>query len=230
MYQRIVTASTVMMVALCLLFVNKASSQVTTADILGTVTDQAGAVVPNVKITVTNTATNDTKTVTTTGSGDFVVNLLPSGQYTVTAEAPSFKKATANTSVVSGDRQRVDIKLQVGNVTEVVEVAATAPALQTDSATLSTVVGAQSVQDLPLNGRNFVTLVQSTVGVAPGPANSILSGTRPDDRRQTGNISANGQNEIFNNNLVDGMDNNDREHFLIMLRPSIDMKIGRAHV
>ena len=138
-------STSIFVLVLCLTFVNLASAQLNTADILGTVTDQAGAVVPNVKITVTNTATNDTKTVTTTGSGDFVVNLLPSGQYTVTAEAPSFKKATANTSVVSGDRQRVDIKLQVGNVTEVVEVAATAPALQTDSATLSTVISSTPI-------------------------------------------------------------------------------------
>jgi hypothetical protein len=100
--------------------------------------------------------------------------------------------------VVSGDRARANVQLQVGDVTQTVEVAAQSPALQTDSATLSTVVAAQSVQDLPLNGRNYVTLVQSTVGVAIGPSNSILSGTRPDERRQTANISANGQNEVFN--------------------------------
>jgi hypothetical protein len=79
------------------------------------------------------------------------------------------------------------------------------------------------VQDLPLNGRNFVTLVQSTVGVVIGPSNSILSGTRPDERRQTANIAANGQNEVFNNQMVDGMDNNEREQFTILMRPSIDM-------
>ena len=223
MFQCKAMAKFFLALALCLLFVNKASSQVSTADILGTVTDQGGAVIPNVKITVTNTSTNDVNTTTTGASGDFVVNLLPSGPYTVTAEAPSFKKASVNINIVTGDRARVNIKLEVGNVTEVVEVAATAPALQTDSATLSTVVAAQSVQDLPLNGRNFVTLVQSTVGVSAGPSNSILSGTRPDERRQTSNIVANGQNEVFNNNLIDGMDNNEREQFTILVRPSIDM-------
>ena len=74
-----------------------------------------------------------------------------------------------------------------------------------------------------MNGRNYVTLVQSTVGVAIGPSNSILSGTRPDERRQTANISANGQNEVFNNQMIDGMDNNEREQFTILMRPSIDM-------
>src|SRR6201984_3941393 len=106
---------------------------------------------------------------------------------------------------------------------QVVQVEAQSPALQTDSATLSTVLAAQSVQALPLNGRNFVTLVQSTVGVTTGPSNSILSGTRPDERRQTANVSATGQNELFNHQLIDGMDNNEREQFTILTRPSIDM-------
>jgi outer membrane receptor protein involved in Fe transport len=210
--------------ALCLLMAaNWASAQVNTADILGTVTDAGGAVIPNVKVTVVNTATNETKTTTTNSTGDYIFNLMPSGSYTISAEAPSFKKATINLDVVSGDRARANVQLQVGDVTQTVEVAAQSPALQTDSATLSTVVASQSVQDLPLNGRNYVTLVQSTVGVAIGPSNSILSGTRPDERRQTANVSANGQNEVFNNSLIDGMDNNEREQFTILMRPSIDM-------
>jgi hypothetical protein len=217
-------ALSVCLMAMCLFMAaNWASAQVNTADILGTVTDAGGAVIPNVKVTVTNTATNDTKTVTTNSTGDYIVNLMPSGSYTITAEAPSFKRATVNLNVVSGDRARANMQLQVGDVTQTVEVAAQTPALQTDSATLSTVVGAQGVQDLPLNGRNFVTLVQSTVGVVIGPSNSILSGTRPDERRQTANIAANGQNEVFNNQMVDGMDNNEREQFTILMRPSIDM-------
>src|ERR1700731_3407592 len=214
----------VFLMALCVFMAaNWASAQVNTADILGTVTDSGGAVIPNVKVTITNTATNDTKVVTTNSTGDYIVNLMPSGSYTITAEAPSFKKATINLNVVSGDRARANMQLQVGDVTQTVEVAAQSPALQTDSATLSTVVGAQGVQDLPLNGRNYVTLVQSTVGVVIGPSNSILSGTRPDERRQTANIAANGQNEVFTNQMVDGMDNNEREQFTILMRPSIDM-------
>src|SRR5579862_3896686 len=204
-------------------FAGAARAQVNTADILGTVTDAGAAVIANARVTVVNTATNDVKVATTNGSGDFVFNLLQPGPYTISVEAPSFKKSTVTLSVSAGDRARANVQLQVGDVTQVVEVAAQSPALQTDSATLSTVVSAQSVQDLPLNGRNFVTLVQSTVGVAAGPSNSILSGTRPDERRQTANVIANGQNEVFNNNLIDGMDNNEREQFTILMRPSIDM-------
>src|SRR6266852_884120 len=216
-------AFSVCLIALCFFAVERGSAQLNTADILGTITDAAGAVIPGAKVTVQNTATNDTKTATSNTTGDFVFNLMQPGQYTVTVEAASFKKATVSLAVLAGDRARANVQLQVGEVTQTVEVEAQSPALQTDSATLSTTVSAQAVQDLPLNGRNFVTLVQSTVGVAAGPSNSILSGTRPDERRQTANIIANGMNEVFNNQLLDGMDNNEREQFTLLIRPSIDM-------
>jgi len=159
-----------------------AAAQLNTADILGTVTDAAGAVVPNAKVTVTNTATSVARTLQTSGSGEYIFNLLPSGQYSVTVEAPSFKKSTTNVTLVAGDRARIDVPLQIGETNQVVEVTAISPALQTDSSTLRDSVSAQSVQDLPLNGRNYITLVETAPGAAAGPANSILSGTRPDGR------------------------------------------------
>jgi hypothetical protein len=223
MNQRSVLALTACLAALFFFSTSHTSAQVNTADILGTVSDAGGAVVPGVRVTATNVSTNDVKMATTNTTGEYIFNLMPPGQYTITGESPSFKKATITLSVSAGDRARADMQLQVGNVTEVIQVEAQSPALQTDSSTVSTVIAAQSVQDLPLNGRNFVTLVQSTVGVAAGPSNSILSGTRPDERRQTANIIANGQNEVFNNQLIDGMDNNEREQFTLLIRPSIDM-------
>src|SRR5215470_10900326 len=223
MNQRLAIALSAYMMALCFFSMNQASAQLNTADILGKVSDSTGAVLPNVKVAAQNIATNDMKTVMTSSTGEYVFNLMIPGQYTITAEASNFKKTTVNLAVSAGDRARANIQLRVGELSQLVEVEAQSPALQTDSATLSTVLAAQSVQDLPLNGRNFVTLVQSTVGVVAGPSNSILSGTRPDERRQTANITANGQNEVFNNQLIDGMDNNEREQFTLLLRPSIDM-------
>ncbi|PWU05467.1 MAG: hypothetical protein C5B51_14485 [Terriglobia bacterium] len=209
----------------CLLFTSHMSlrAQVSTADIVGTVVDQGGAVIAEATVTAENTETRERRTTTTGASGDFVFNLLQPGRYTVSVQSRGFKMATANLTVSAGDRARANMELQVGEVSQTVEVQAQSPALQSDSATLTTVLAAQSVQDLPLNGRNYVTLVQSTVGVAAGPSNSILSGTRPDERRQTANVVANGQNEVFNNQMIDGMDNNEREQFTILMRPSIDM-------
>ena len=214
------------LITVCLLFfiaVPGLFGQVSTADIVGTVTDQAGAVVADASVTVDNVDTREKRATTTGGSGDFVFNLLQPGRYTVSVQSKGFKMGTASLTVSAGDRARANVELQVGDVAQAVQVEAQSPALQSDSATLTTVLASQSVQDLPLNGRNYVTLVQSTVGVYAGPSNSILSGTRPDERRQTANIIANGQNEVFNNQMIDGMDNNEREQFTILMRPSIDM-------
>jgi hypothetical protein len=222
MKQRLSRTLSAFLLLVCFLAGTQAFAQLITADILGTVTDAAGAVVPNAKITIVNTATSEIRTTVTTGSGDYVVNLLPPGSYTVTVEAPAFKKSVINVTLVAGDRARADTQLQVGEATQIVEVTATTPALQTDSSTMRDTVAAQSVQDLPLNGRNYITLAETVPGAAAGPSNSIISGTRPDDRRQTSAIVVNGQNETFNNHLVDGMDNNEREQLSILYRPSID--------
>src|SRR5207244_5806187 len=79
-----------------------------------------------------------------------------------------------------------------------------------------------TVQDLPLNGRNVIQLVELSPGVNPSMSNSMSSGNRPDDRRLSSNYSANGQSDEINNNLIDGMDNNERIIGTIGVRPSID--------
>jgi hypothetical protein len=114
------------------------------------------------------------------------------------------------------------VQLRVGETSQTVEVKGGNPALQTESASLGNVVTGQSVENLPLNGRNYVTLVQTTPGANAGNPDGIQSGQRPDDRRQTNSVSANGQPEAFNGNLVDGIDNNELEQGLILLRPSIE--------
>src|SRR5262249_3409237 len=125
-----------------------AIAQVTTADVLGRVTDTSGAILPGVMVVIQNLSTGATRSVVSSDTGDYVFNLMIPGQYTITAEAPSFKKSTINLSVSAGDRARADIQLQLGDLSQVVEVEAQSPALQTDSSTLSTVLASQSVQDL----------------------------------------------------------------------------------
>ena len=134
-----------------------ATAQVTTADILGTVTDTSGSVVASAKVTVMNLGTKVKRTVETSGSGDYVLNLLQPGRYAVHIEAPHFKSFdVSEVSAGAGDRVRVDAKLQIGSRSESVTVTAeVAPALQTDSSTVQDVVTERSVQDLPLNGRNL---------------------------------------------------------------------------
>jgi hypothetical protein len=191
-----------------------ATAQVTTADILGTVADSSGAVVAGAKVAVANLGTKVTRTGETSGSGDYVFNLLQPGRYSVHIEAPRFKSFDVSEVFAgAGDRVRIDAKMQVGQASESVTVSAEA-ALQTDSSTVQDVVTEKSVQDLPLNGRSLTTLVQITAGVNAGPPNAISSGNQPDDRRPTSSFSANGQSDLFNSSLIDGLDNNEREQGL----------------
>ena len=99
---------------------------------------------------------------------------------------------------------------------------AQAPIIQSDSATVGALLPETAVQDLPLNGRNVIGLVRGLPGANEGLPNSLSSGNRPDDRRQTSTVSVNGQNDVVNNNLIDGIDNNERFIGTIGVRPSVD--------
>lgn len=195
-----------------------------TADVVGTVTDASGAVVPGAAVTLTNTGTNAVQTTQTSSGGDYVFNLLQVGTYSVKVESKGFKTYSApSITLAAGDRARVDAKMEVGDVTQTVEVSSTvAPALQTDTSTIGSLVPSQSVEDLPLDSRNIVRLIQLTAGATEGSPSSIAEGARPDDRRLTSAVSMNGQGDSENTNLVDGFDNNERIIGFLGARPSID--------
>ncbi len=200
-----------------------AAAQSTTADILGTVTDSAGAILPNATVTLTNLDTKEIRTAQTTGAGDYDFAQLGPGKYSVTVKQNGFQTfEIASIQVSAGDRAREDAKLQVGSEAQTVQVTAQTPALQTDSSDVASTVTEQAVQDLPLSGRNYIGLVQITPGANEGPGNGLTSGARPDDRRQTSAVVANGQSEILNNQTVDGLDNNERIIGGIGIRPSIE--------
>ncbi len=198
--------------------------QLTTADILGTVTDATGAVVPNAEITLTNLGTNEKRTTQSNGSGDYSFTLLPVGHYSISVRAGGFQASiTKDLSVEAGDRARNDVHLQAGAETVVVEVTASTPLLQADSATVSSTVTAKAVQDLPLNGRNFVQLVQLVPGANEGPGNGLSSGGRPDDRRNNAaGLSVNGQDDTLNNWVIDGVDDNERIIGTIGVKPNVE--------
>jgi len=199
-------------------------AQVQTADVVGTAADTTGAILPGAKVTITNVATNISQTTTTNATGDYIFTLLQPGTYLVKFEDKGFKTFTAsNVTLAAGDRARVDAKMEVGEVSQTVEVSGNvAPALQTDSSDLGTLVTSQAVQDIPLNGRNFVKLVQLSAGVTIGSQSDTSSGNRPDDRRLTSEYTVNAQNTDVNENLIDGMDNNERFIGTLGVRPSVD--------
>jgi len=145
--------------------------------------------------------TNIAVKVTSDAAGEYVVTPLEVGKYSVTVEATGFKRSLRpDIQVNVQDRVRVDAKLEVGQVTDTVEVAGEAPILETDTSYLGEVVDSQRIMDLPLNGRQFTRLAVLTAGTAPTPA-----GARDEN---TGGFSANGVRPYQNNYILDGVDNN----------------------
>lgn len=212
------------LLALLTIFTSAAFAQLTTADILGTVTDATGAEVPGATVVLKDLGTNQTRTTISNGSGEYTFTLLPVGHYSIDIKAKGFQESiTKDLAVEAGDRARADVHLALGAETTVVEVNASTPLLQADNATVSSTVTARAVQDLPLNGRNFVQLVATVPGANQGSGNSLSSGGRPDDRRtNAAGLSVNGQDESLNNWVVDGMDNNERVIGSIGVKPNIE--------
>src|SRR5437762_14059389 len=136
--------------------------------ISGTVKDSAGAAIPNATVTVTNLANNLVRTVTTDGDGFYTVTNLPAGNYSVEAETHGFKKAeNSNIAVVADARLTVDLSLEPGQVTETVQVTtATGETVNTTSGEVARLVDQRQVQNLALNGRNYIQLVTLIPGAA----------------------------------------------------------------
>jgi hypothetical protein len=203
MARRTVCAIFVLMVCLAPL-----GAQTTSGEIVGTVTDPTGGVVAGAGITVTNMDTGIAVKATTDSSGNYVVTSLGIGRYSVTVEAAGFKKSLHNDLTLNvQDRLRVDAVLEVGSVNDTVEVAASAPMLETDTSSLGQVVDSQRIVDLPLNGRYFTRLAVLTAGTAP-----TVHGARDEN---SGGFTSNGVRPFQNNFLLDGVDNNSLSEDLV---------------
>jgi len=199
-----------------------AGAQVTTADVVGTVSDTTGALMPGVTVTARNEATGAVESAVSDAGGNFQILRLPPGRYRVTTELQGFKTVDNAVTLAIGDRYRLGVKLEVGAVEEHLTVVAQSPLMQTERASVAVLVDERAMQDSPLNGRNFVRLAQAAPGANEGPSNSLSSGNRPDDRRQSSSVSINGQDTSLNNFLIDGLDNNERFIGTVIVRPSVD--------
>ena len=178
-------------------------AQFDTATFVGTVKDDTGGVIPGATVTLTSLDTGIAVTRVTDTNGSFEFQTVRIGRYKVTAELEGFSVALAdNVEARVGARQRVDFTLKPGALTETVEVVGAATRLETDSSQRSTVVAAEQVVELPLNGREYSSLVL----LSPGVRQSALStgGFTP----REGSFNVNGLRSTFNNFLLDGLDNN----------------------
>jgi hypothetical protein len=206
------------------LFVSAAAyAQITTAEITGEVTDSAGAAVADATVTVTNAATNIQRTVRTGESGAYTVPALPPGTYTLRVEKAGFSaQVRSGFELQVAQVARFDIVLQVGSVSEVVEVKGGAPLLETDNTALGTVIENQRILDLPLNGRNYLQLAALTPGATTAARSSFVAGLRQGGTRSQFALSVGGQRLFFNRYLLDGLENTSPNWQSYIFLPSLD--------
>lgn len=142
-----------------------AQSTISTGSISGTITDPNGAVIPNAAVTITNTGTGQAIKVNSSGSGTYTSGPLVPGNYSVKVEAQGFQTQVTNIPVQVGVTANGNAKLTVGKASEVVEVTSTGVAINTEQPTVQGVLTTQQIENLPINGRNFLDLAQLEPGV-----------------------------------------------------------------
>ena len=192
-------------------------------EINGSVTDPTGAVITGATVTVTNTATNIARTVQTNSSGNYTVPFLAPGLYDVQAEQTGFKAVRhAGVQLQVGASARIDIAMEVGQVTEVIAVTGAAALLTTQGTAVGTVIENKRIVDLPLNGRDYLQLIALSPGVTAETPPSFTATGRQGGERAQQNYSIAGQRMQFTHYTLDGIENTDPNWNLWIFRPSID--------
>jgi Carboxypeptidase regulatory-like domain/TonB dependent receptor len=212
--------------ALCLVCLSPAVFSQTTSGLTGTVTDLSGATMPGAKVTLTSTETGAQRETTSNEAGAYEFSALQPGSYTLTFQKEGFAQVTSAAIRLEVNQvARLDISMHPGAVNENIQVTAAAALLESSNSQIGQVIETKAVSDLPLNGRNFAQLAilgTGVVGVGFGPSGTIGSGTRPDDPRPGAELMSNGNREMTNDYLLDGVDDNFRRNGLITLRPTVE--------
>jgi Carboxypeptidase regulatory-like domain/TonB dependent receptor len=184
-----------------LLVAPQGSAQKDTGSIVGVVTDRGGGVIPGAKVTVRDVDRGTEFKTATDANGEYVAEPLKVGRYTVTVEKDKFKTAVAGPVQLDVQgRVEASVRMEVGEISERVEVKAPSPLLETETSTMGQVMDQTRIETLPLNGRNFAQLAQLGVGVVPSEPGSRVSGSF--------GFSVDGARSLQNNFLLDGIDNN----------------------
>jgi len=193
--------------------------QAGTGEVIGTVRDASGAVLPNVTVTVTQQSSLVSREVTTAADGNYTVPSLPIGEYMIKAERANFATQVREGFMLQvGREERVDFTLHVGERTETVTVVEGAPLLRTGDAEVSEVIANERILDLPLNGRQFVDLTLLSDNVFKSPR-----GTRGSALAQTGTgVLVAGQRAGHNMYYLDGVSVTDQYFNHLVASPSVD--------
>jgi hypothetical protein len=199
------------------------AAQITSGEITGTISDSAGAVVAGATVTATNPATATQRTTQTSGAGVYTLTALPPGSYTLRAEKEGFSsQVRTGIELQVAQVARFDLTLQVGSVSEVVEVKGGAPLIETDNTSLGTVIENTRILDLPLNGRNYLQLAALTPGATTAASASFVMGLRQGGTRSLFTLTVSGQRILFNRYLLDGLENTSPNWQSYIFLPSLD--------
>lgn len=204
-FQSIPAKSIALLFAL-VLACSTASAQTGSGVLIGTVTDQSGAAVPNVKVIAKNLDTGSSTSVTTDSSGSYRIVGLSAGRYELRAERDQFVTEVRQGLTVSvAQTAQIDIQMKIGNVQQQVVVSESTPLVETGSSAISGLVDQTQMRELPLNGRDIFQLVLLQAGVSPNPS----AGPSGWQKGGVGKAAVNGQRPTSNNLTIDGMDAND---------------------
>jgi len=198
-----------------------AGGQTVTGDILGTLADPQGSVIPGAEITLRNVETNAALTTLTSDTGRYIFPRLDPGKYEIVVEFPGFKRSTTrDITLLVGNRRTVDVVLEVGEVTTDVEVSASTASVQKEDVVLGQVLIDKQIVALPLNARNFLQLAQLSAGVME--THSAISPVRDWTSRSNMSIVVAGLRETDSSYLLDGIETRSPRWGGSGFRPSID--------
>jgi hypothetical protein len=196
---RLCRSLSVLSLALMVLFAGRAFAQIDQGAIIGVVTDSTGAVIPNADVTLTDVDTGLVLKAKSNGDGNYFFGPIKTGNYTISASAPSFQTTVEQNIVVHvTDRLNIPLALKPGKATETVTVTSVAPLMQTQTAETAVDVDSKFLNDAPLANRNWVFIAQEAPGVTPGVGRGAGNG----------DFSSNGQHAEQNNYMLDGVDDN----------------------
>jgi hypothetical protein len=195
----------------------------TLGDLSGRVNDPSGAAVPNAVVSLTNTSTNAVRNTESSTDGFYTFSSVPPGVYNLKVEHPGFRTVTSNNVQVQVQQSvRLDLTLEVGQVSESIEVSATAALLQSENATVGTVIETKSITELPLNGREYLGLAALAPNVSNLAPPSSQGNARQGGDRANQAISAGGNRIVFDYFTLDGVVNTDPNFNTYIVLPSID--------
>lgn len=193
--------------------------------VVGTVKDSSGAVLSGASVTVKNINTGEERKATSNDVGQYAVPNLKVGMYDIVAEKAGFRRQRVESVALEVQLVRtVDLTLQVGAVTDIVDVSASATAIQTTESSVGTLFETKLVNELPLNGRNFLQLQLLSPGVTPGRGGtfSVVQIAAQNTSIGGGNFSVNGMRDVYNDYLMDGVSFKDWIHGTNGMNPSVD--------